>query len=286
MIIPETAIIYRKLDAFGQMFGALYSLFNRYVSFQRETHRFRTIINGAGMPTNIFGPILYGACFIDITINSIISRLLLIPDSTFTLGNYFSEFPYIVFSFFAILFVCMDQSVAYQRINGTVYILVINCLSIILDAASKSLLSELFYHHFGRYMFVPFVLCFCGNLVWRTMIRAFCVAIAQTEAEKAELYERNFTSDPTKIKINSTFARGFIFSILYSIFRPLFGSVFTQIICAVSDCSNIMLLVAYYIRLGTYEVDDLYTMALQYTCEKIQKLIPPKHLPTTLPFRT
>lgn len=285
MIIPETAIIYRKLDAIGQVFGALFSLFNRYVSLQRETHRFRTIINGAGMPSKVFGPVLYGACFIDITINGIISRLLLIPDSTFTLGNYFSEFPYIMFSIFAILFVCMDQSVAYQKINGTVYILVINCLSIVLDAASKSLLSELFYHHFGRFMFIPFVLCFCGSLAWRTIIRAFCVAIAQTDAEKTELFERNFTSDPTKVKINSTFARGFIFSVLYSIFRPFFGNVFTQIICAVSDCCNIVLLVACYMRVGTYEVDDLYTIALQYICGQIQKLIPSKHLPTSLPFR-
>lgn len=277
--------MYRRLNALGQIFGALFTLANRYVTLQRETHRFRTIINGAGMPSKVFGPVLYGACFIDITINGIIGRLLLSPDPTFTLGNYFADFPYIMFSVFAILFVCMDQSVAYQRINGTIYILVINCLSIVLDAASKSLLSELFYLHFGGRMFIPFVLCFCGSLAWRTLLRGFCVAIAQTDAEKAELFERNFTSDPTRIKINSTFARGFIFSALYSIFRPIFGNVFTQTICAVSDCCNIVLLVACYMRVGTYEVDDLYTTVLQYICGKLQKLVPSKHLPTALPFR-
>lgn len=286
MIIPETAIIYRQLNALGQTLGVLFSLFNQYVTLQRETHRFRTILNGAGVPSKVSGPVLYGACFIDITINGIISRLLLIPNTVFTLGNYFADFPYIMFSIFAILFVCMDQNIAYQKINGTVYILVINCLSIVLDAASKSLLSELFYLHFGSRMFIPFVLCFSGSLVWRTLLRAFCVAFAQTDAEKAELLGRNFSSDPTRIKINSTFARGLIFSALYSIFRPIFGNVFTQVVCAMSDCCNITLLVIYYMRIGTYEVDDLYTITLQYICGKIQRLVSSKQLSMALPVRS
>lgn len=275
MLIPETAIVYRQMNFIQSIFGGLFTLFARFVTFQRETHRFRSILIRAGLTRPISGPVMYSACFIDLVINSVIARIMLMPDEHYSLGGFFAGFPYVFFSIFTIFFVCLDQSVAYQRIHGTVYILVINCLSIVLDSASKSLLSELFYLKFGFGMFLPFTLCFCGNLVWRTILRAFIVAFAQSDTERIELFEKNFAYDPAKLKINTSFARGFIFAASYSILRPILGSTVSQYFCAIADCCNIVLLVTCFIRQGTYEVDDMYATALYYMyrqCKNIGKL--------------